>query len=431
MGKEVRERLARGRYLLYRRPANGGCGVWRARWWSPVTQKSVERSLGSADDFQDADGIEVLTFAQASNNAGNWFDERDRVSKVEIDGLPLKLQTIFKVKDAISLYLQDAENEGNASKVRDIGTTARNHILPAFGEKEIEKLTVEEIKAWHADLAKAPRRKTGWKGRSEEGAWGEGGPTEEQLRARKNTANRILAVFKRALNLSVELEKVSGERTPWSRVKPFKKVAGVRLRFLTANERQLLVNAASEEFRPLLIGALYTGSRYAPLTRMLVKDFNPEVGTIYIQRDKGEKDRHIVLQANAIAWFKMHTQGRDGGELMFRRKADLKRRTRVDGGLQWLQSDQQGQLEKACKAAKLDPLSFHELRHTYASDLTNKGVPLVFVAAQLGHADTRMVEKHYGHLCNSALAMTIRNSDGDDFGGGEPKVESLQVKQGA
>lgn len=35
-------------------------------------------------------------------------------------------------------------------------------------------------------------------------------------------------------------------------------------------------------------------------------------------------------------------------------------------------------------------------------------VPLAFVAAQLGHADTRMVEKHYGHLAPSAMADAIR-----------------------
>jgi len=30
-----------------------------------------------------------------------------------------------------------------------------------------------------------------------------------------------------------------------------------------------------------------------------------------------------------------------------------------------------------------------------------RGVPLAVIAAQLGHADTRMVEKHYAHLATS------------------------------
>jgi hypothetical protein len=35
-------------------------------------------------------------------------------------------------------------------------------------------------------------------------------------------------------------------------------------------------------------------------------------------------------------------------------------------------------------------------------------VPLMVVAKNLGHADTRMVEKHYGHLAPSFIADAIR-----------------------
>jgi hypothetical protein len=36
------------------------------------------------------------------------------------------------------------------------------------------------------------------------------------------------------------------------------------------------------------------------------------------------------------------------------------------------------------------------------------GAPLLVVAKNLGHADTRMVEKHYGHLSASYVADAIR-----------------------
>jgi len=36
-----------------------------------------------------------------------------------------------------------------------------------------------------------------------------------------------------------------------------------------------------------------------------------------------------------------------------------------------------------------------------------KGVPLAVIAAQLGHADIRMVEKHYGHLAPNYVADTV------------------------
>ena len=56
----------------------------------------------------------------------------------------------------------------------------------------------------------------------------------------------------------------------------------------------------------------------------------------------------------------------------------------------------------ACSGGKIVPTAtFHTLRHTYASHLVQAGVALLFVAGVLGHGDTRMVEKHYGHLAPS------------------------------
>ena len=46
--------------------------------------------------------------------------------------------------------------------------------------------------------------------------------------------------------------------------------------------------------------------------------------------------------------------------------------------------------------------------HTWASHAVMNGVPLMVVAKNLGHADTRMVEKHYGHLAPSYIVDAIR-----------------------
>ena len=37
-----------------------------------------------------------------------------------------------------------------------------------------------------------------------------------------------------------------------------------------------------------------------------------------------------------------------------------------------------------------------------------RGVPMGVIAAQLGHSDTRMTEKHYAHLSPSYVADTVR-----------------------
>jgi len=63
----------------------------------------------------------------------------------------------------------------------------------------------------------------------------------------------------------------------------------------------------------------------------------------------------------------------------------------------------------ACKAAGIEPaIGMHTLRHTYASSPVQVGVSLAIVAEALGHADARMVSKHYGHLVPSHVADAIR-----------------------
>jgi site-specific recombinase XerD len=66
-------------------------------------------------------------------------------------------------------------------------------------------------------------------------------------------------------------------------------------------------------------------------------------------------------------------------------------------------------MAQACRAANIAPAAgFHIIRHSAASHMVMAGVPLNVVAHNLGHADTRMTEKHYAHLAPSYLAETIR-----------------------
>ena len=54
-------------------------------------------------------------------------------------------------------------------------------------------------------------------------------------------------------------------------------------------------------------------------------------------------------------------------------------------------------------------LHFHDLRHTTATRLlASPEVKLSEIAAALGHADTRMTEKHYSHLAPSFVVEAIR-----------------------
>jgi integrase len=206
-------------------------------------------------------------------------------------------------------------------------------------------------------------------------------------------------MLKAALNHCYD-EGLISNRDAWGRkLKPFPSVEVARIRFLSTAEAQRLINACDPDFRPLVQAGLQTGCRYGELARLEVADFNPDAGTVHIRKSKTGKPRHVVLTEEGIAFFKQACAGRTGPELMFRRP----------DGQEWAKSNQQEPMAKACVRATIKPaVGFHQLRHTWASLATMNGVPLMVVARNLGHTDTSMIEKHYGHLAPSYIVDAIR-----------------------
>ena len=95
-------------------------------------------------------------------------------------------------------------------------------------------------------------------------------------------------------------------------MKPFKKVDAARQRYLTVAEAKRLINACDPDFRLLVRAALQTGARYGELVRLLVSDFNPDVGTLHIRQSKSGKTRDIVLTDEGRTLFEQITAGRSG-----------------------------------------------------------------------------------------------------------------------
>jgi integrase len=60
----------------------------------------------------------------------------------------------------------------------------------------------------------------------------------------------------------------------------------------------------------------------------------------------------------------------------------------------------------AKKKAKLENLRLHDLRHTYASKLIKKRVPLYEISKLLGHSDVRMTQR-YAHLAQDDLDQAV------------------------
>ena len=331
--------------------------------------------IGDADDLMDADGETILTFDQAQEKA------RALVAK--------QLIGPYTVGQAIDDYVHHIEDRATC---REVATRLGAHVPAAMKGKPVDVLTKQEISAWHRGLAKTPPRARTKAGEGQ--AYRSVNMDDpETIRRRKVTANAVMNKLKAALNHAFKEEKVASNKA-WARVKPFDKVAQPRTRYLTVAEAQRLINASDPDFRKLVQAALITGGRYQELARLTVADFNPDSGTLHIQLSK-TGSRHVILSEEGSAFFKSLTASRRGDQPML--------------GRVWGRSDQTRPMKDACRKAKIIPeVSIHTLRHTWASLSVMGGMPLMVVARNLGHVDTRMVEKVYGHLSASYVAEQVR-----------------------
>jgi integrase len=138
------------------------------------------------------------------------------------------------------------------------------------------------------------------------------------------------------------------------------------------------------------------------LAQLVAADFNPDSDTVKLRTRKGrgkEKVYNVVLTKEGASFFAEVCAGLAAADPIFN-KSD---------GSTWGKSHQKRLMADACDHAKVNPpIGFHGLRHTWASLAVMRGVPLLVVARNLGHADTRMVETHYGHLAPSYVADAIR-----------------------
>ena len=363
-----------------------GTGSWVRRRRDSETKRYRQEPLGAADDNSDPDGVEILSFSQAVRKA------REEQA--------VRAQAGYTVAVAMDAYLAHLEADGRSSgALQDARYRDRAFIRPKLGVLELSALTADRLRRWLHDLAKAPPRLRTKHGKPQQHRELDAG--DDARRARRASANRTWTVLRAALNLAFAHDKIDSDKA-WRRVKPFRGVERQRQRYLTLAEAKRLDNAIDPELRSLWRSALQTGARYGQLIALTVADFNPDAGTLRLCSRKGdgtEKVFHAHLTAEAQRFFDRLCAGRNADDLLFSRA----------NGTSWGKSHQIRPLQEASAKAKISPpATFHTARHTFASHSVMNGVPLLVVAQALGHADTRMVERHYGHLAPSYAASAIR-----------------------
>jgi integrase len=417
-GKPYWRLLDEGVHFGYRKGQSGG--KWVVRLYKGNQQYVVE-TIGNADDgASDADGVSILSFAHGQARARSLAELR-RKGIATTPTPAAAAESVYRVGDCIADYLDWMQHSRKSAA--DARYRANRIILPTLGELACIDLSTELIQKWLRHEAKSAARI-----RSKKGKEGEvvkqrtkAVPTDpEAQRKRRASSNRTLTILKAALNRAWREGKIASDAA-WRRVEPFEEADAARVRYLTIAEAQRLINTSAADFRLLVRAALATGARYGELASLRVSDFNSDSGTLHIRTSKSGKGRHIVLADEGVALFASQAAGRLSNAPLL---------SKEDGG-EWKAAHQARPMKAACKAARIEPeANFHCLRHTYASHAIMNGAPLLVVAKNLGHSDTRMVERHYGHLAPSYIADAIRAA-APKFGTPEGNVEPFATRAGA
>jgi integrase len=374
-----------GLALGYRR-LTGKPGSWVARRYNgdgryAVTNlRASDGSIVIADDHADADGDRILSFAQAQTAARATRPNRHTAAD-------------YTIGDSLTDYLRYLEIDGRSqASIYDTRNRIETFIRPALGAVKTATLTTERLEEWRDKVAKTPARIRTGNGLRQRHRKTVG---EDGERARRSSANRTWSILRAALNRGFQTRKIESDLA-WRLIKPFANVGAARVRYFSLDECRRFLNACASDsdFHELAQAGLQTGCRYGELVRLEVGDFNVDSGTLHIRRSKTGKARHVVLTDEGVNFFRRLTAGRPSNARMLHKR--------------WSKCLQAPGMKRACERAGLAPTGFHTLRHTWASLSVMAGVPLMVVARNLGHTDTRMVERHYGHLSQSYLADAIR-----------------------
>lgn len=360
--------------------------TWYVRWYDKEAGKKgtyAVRKLGPVEP-------EGMTYAEAVEAAKAKRDD-ELGTATNYEGQP------YTVADAMNDYRVHQKRRGK--DVRELGRRIQTDINPVLGDIPIKDLGKRQIEKWLHDLAnREPRKRPDSDGRVKVR---EAPSTEEAMRKRRSTANRTLTILKAGLNHAYRNEKVGTDKA-WRIVEPFKGVDSARVEYLSQAECRKLVDACDRFFRPLVQAALYTGARYGELAALDVRDLDRDAEAIFVRTSKSGHARRIYLSDEGLAFFESLVAGRRPDEPML---------PKDPAGNRWRKGDARRPMQRACEKAGIEPAAnFHSLRHTYASLAVMAGAPLMVVSENLGHSDTRMVEKHYGHLAESYVKDTIKRT---------------------
>ncbi len=197
-----------------------------------------------------------------------------------------------------------------------------------------------------------------------------------------STVNRELALLKRMFNLAIDWDLYLGSN-PVRKVKFFQEI-NLGFRVLTGGEeRKFLVNA-TPYIQDIATFALNTGLRIGEILTFTWDQVDLEKNLLNVFAHKTHKIRPVPLNSEARRVLEFWALGKRNGFVFYNHETgnpfvDLKTGFAL-----------------ACRKAGIEGVTWHTLRHTFASRLLDRGANIVTVQQLLGHS-TVTVTMRYTH----------------------------------
>jgi len=254
-------------------------------------------------------------------------------------------------------------------------------LIGTFGEK-----LLSEITSWHVEKYKAMRKEEIVKRNTNRS------PGDKQFSLA--TVNRELTCLKHMFNKAIEWN--GAEKNPVSKVKFFKENNG-RLRYLFLEEIIRLIDCCPPHLKPIVITAVCTGLRKGEIVNLKWDDVDFRNRILYIETTKNGEKREVAMNDYLTE--------------------TLKSIKRNDVSL-YVFCDKEGKpyydfrksFATALEKAGIKDFRFHDLRHSFASNLIMKGVDLTTVRELLGHKSIDMTLR-YSHLSPDHKSKAVKVMD--------------------
>lgn len=339
------DKLSKGRALGYRKRVPQSSGKWVLRTADDLGAYSYE-TLGNADDFDEPNGKNILSYGQALKIA---------LTKKSADP-NRKLVT-----EALNDWAVDKNRTASSEKQRLDNFSRARRISTPFEGLNLKTVKQSHIKKWRDDHLTDPER---------------GQP-------QRSTANRNLAVLKAALNKAAYLTEFEGPY-PWRLVSKYKKSEsfGKRLIILTDQEEENIISHARSDLANLLRGLQKTGARFGELRQCLCSDLN---GNRLRIPDGKTGARTIALSLDKAAFFKNLTEKQAPSSPLLKRT----------DGTAWPDNGHLKPMRAlVVKLGLSADITSYAFRHGFISRALSKGVPMSAVAQHCGTSE-EMIRKSY------------------------------------